>query len=94
MRLPITIERHDDNLGLRISKRLSDDFSQIIFSIRPWVIWTRRYGTWGKAKPGRKERKEADARVLDQVLQDTGPWTVSERCPYCGHRGCDLGCRL
>ena len=69
------IEIHDDKLGVRIIKRLNDDFQQIIFTARPWVIWTRK-GSWGKARPGRKERKESEVRVLAQVFTKTGPWDM------------------
>ena len=70
------VELHDDRRGLRINKRLTDDFSQIIFSIRPYVIWTRK-GQIGHAKPAKKERKERDANVLVSVLQQTGPWELN-----------------
>ncbi len=72
------IELHSDKLGFRISKRLNDNFEQIIFTIRPWTIWTRRRH-WGKARPGRKEKKEADANVLVQTLRQTGPWEMTDR---------------
>ena len=79
---------HDDRLGFRIAKQLHDDWWQDIFSIRPWVIWTRR-GSWGHARPGRKERKESDARVLAEVLQSTGPWQPVGRTQFPDRRDDD-----
>ncbi len=72
---PYKVELHDDKLGVRISKRLSDDWEQIVFTCRPWVIWTRKHH-WGKARPGRKEKKQSDARVLAQTVYATGPWEL------------------
>jgi hypothetical protein len=50
---------HDDRLGVRIDKRLGRDWSQAVFSARPFVIWTQRH-QWGKARI-RHKPKQASA---------------------------------
>lgn len=64
---------HSDKRGISISNRLNDDFEQCILSVRARSIWTRK-GKIGKVVTSKREKKKTEARVLAQVLQQTGPW--------------------